>query len=56
VLILTPGNTADCIMAQECVSLIPGIKELLADKGYDTDAFLAFLSVVRVFGTGGGLK
>ena len=31
VLILTPGNTADCIMAQECVSLIPGIKELLAD-------------------------
>jgi hypothetical protein len=31
VLILTPGNTADCIMAHECVSLIPGIKELLAD-------------------------
>ncbi len=43
VLILTPGNTADCVMAQECVSLIPGIKELLADKGYDTDAFRAFL-------------
>jgi transposase len=43
VLILTPGNTADCIMAQECVSLIPGIKELLADKGYDTDAFRGFL-------------
>jgi IS5 family transposase len=43
VLILTPGNTADCSMAQECVSLIPGIKELLADKGYDTDAFRAFL-------------
>jgi transposase len=43
VLILTPGNTGDCIMAQECVSLIPGIKELLADKGYDTDAFCAFL-------------
>ncbi len=42
-LILTPGNTADCVMAQECVSLIPGIKELLADKGYDTDAFRAFL-------------
>jgi transposase len=30
-------------MAQECVSLIPGIKELIADKGYDTDAFRAFL-------------
>ena len=43
VLILTPGNTADCTMAQECVSLIPGIKELLAGKGYDTDAFRAFL-------------
>jgi transposase len=42
VLILTPGNTADCIMAQG-VSLIPGIKELLADKGYDTNAFRAFL-------------
>ena len=42
-LILTPGNTADCVMAQDCVSLIPGIKELLADKGYDTDAFRAFL-------------
>jgi transposase len=41
--ILTPGNTADCVMAEECVSLIPGIKQLLADKGYDTDAIRAFL-------------
>jgi transposase len=54
-----PGNPADCIMAQECVSLIPGIKELLADPsatfrasrafdalrsgGHDTDAVRAFL-------------
>lgn len=30
-------------MAEECVSLIPGIKELLADKGYDTNAIRAFL-------------
>jgi IS5 family transposase len=30
-------------MAEECVSLIPGIKQLLADKGYDTDAIRAFL-------------
>jgi hypothetical protein len=37
-LMLTPRNTAACVMAQECVSLIPGIKQLLADKGYDTDA------------------
>ena len=43
VLVLTPGNTADCVMAEACVSLIPGITELLADKGYDTDAFRAFL-------------
>src|SRR5712691_1537025 len=39
VLVLTPGNTADCVMAQACVSLIPGVTELLADKGYDTDTF-----------------
>lgn len=30
-------------MAEACVSLIPGVGELLADKGYDTDAFRAFL-------------
>ena len=30
-------------MAEECVSLIPGVKQLLADKGYDTDAIRAFL-------------
>ena len=46
--ILTPGNTADCVMAQECVSLIPGIKQLLADKGYDTDAFRGFLKQRKI--------
>lgn len=30
-------------MAEECVSLIPGIKELLADKAYDTNAIRTFL-------------
>ena len=40
---MTPGNTADCVVAQTCVSLIPGITELVADKGYDTDAFRSFL-------------
>ena len=30
-------------MAEECVSMIPGIKELLADKGYDTNALRAYL-------------
>lgn len=42
-LVLTPGNTADCTMAEACVSLIPGIGRLLADKAYDTDAFREFL-------------
>ncbi len=44
----SPGNTADCVMAQECVSLIPGIRQLLADKGYDTDAFRAFLKQQKI--------
>jgi transposase len=43
VFVLTPGNVADCTVAERCVSLIPGIAELLADKGYDTDAFRALL-------------
>ena len=30
-------------MAEACVSRIPGVTKLLADKGYDTDAFRAFL-------------
>lgn len=30
-------------MAEACVSLVPGLKQLLADKGYDTDAIRAFL-------------
>jgi hypothetical protein len=29
-------------VAETCVSLIPGITELVADKGYDTDAFRSF--------------
>jgi hypothetical protein len=31
------------MMAQPCVSMIPDIAELVADKGYDTDAFRSFL-------------
>lgn len=30
-------------MAEECVSLLPGITELLADKAYDTNTIRAFL-------------
>lgn len=44
VLVLTPGNTADCAMAEACVSRIPGVSKLLADKGYDTNAFRRYLN------------
>ena len=43
VFVLTPGNTADCAMAEACVSLIPGVVQVIADKGYDTDAFRRYL-------------
>jgi hypothetical protein len=31
VIILTPGNVADCTVGPQCVSLIAGIKKLLGD-------------------------
>jgi len=48
VFVLTPGNTADCTVAETCVSLLPGVTELVADKGYDTDAFRSFLKENRI--------
>jgi transposase len=39
VIILTPGNVADCTVGPECVSPIAGVKKLLGDKAYDSDAF-----------------
>jgi transposase len=39
VIILTPGNVADCTVGPECVSLIAGIKKLLGDKAYDNNPF-----------------
>ena len=39
VLILTPGNIADCTVAPACVSLLAGIKEVLGDKAYDSNKF-----------------
>ena len=38
-IILTPGNVADCTVGPECVSLMAGIKKLLGDKAYDSDKF-----------------
>ena len=46
--ILTSGNTADCVMAQDCVALVPGVKQLLADKAYDTNAFRAYLKQWKI--------
>jgi transposase len=44
VIILTPGNVADCTVAPECVSLMAGnIKELLGDKAYDSNSFRKLL-------------
>ena len=42
-LVLTAGNTNDCLMAETCANLIDGVSELLADKAYDTNAFRAYL-------------
>ena len=39
-IILTPGNIADCTVAPECVRhLAETLKRLLADKAYDFNAF-----------------
>jgi len=35
-------------VAETCVSLIPGIAGLVADKGYDTDAFRAWLKEYQI--------
>jgi hypothetical protein len=43
VLILTPGNTADCIMAQECVSL-----QILVDDRMDLAVAAAFRETERL--------
>ena len=48
VLILTPGNTADCTVAPACVSLLDGIRELLGDKAYDSNKFRKSLREARI--------
>jgi transposase len=48
VLLLTSGNTHDCLMAGTCVSAIPGITELIADKAYDTNSFRGALKELGI--------
>jgi transposase len=38
VLLLTPGNVNDCRVAQRCIEAMPPSAELVADKGYDSQA------------------
>ena len=38
-IILTPGNVADCTVGPQCVKMIAGVKQLLGDKAYDSDDF-----------------
>jgi transposase len=43
VLVLTPGNTHDCKVAQHCIEALPPSAELVADKGYDSRALREWL-------------
>jgi transposase len=49
VLLLSPGNTHDCAMAETCVSALAlSIAELAADKAYDSDQFRDSLNKRRI--------
>jgi transposase len=40
VIILTPGNVADCTVAPQCMIQMAGsVKKLLGDKAYDSNSF-----------------
>jgi hypothetical protein len=43
VLLLTPGNVHDCKVAKLCVEALPASAELVADKGYDSQALREWL-------------
>jgi transposase len=42
-LLLTPGNVHDCKVAQLCIEAMPPSAELVADKGYDSQALREWL-------------
>ncbi|MCA3720623.1 IS5 family transposase [Phenylobacterium sp.] len=44
VLLLTPGNVHDCKVAQLCIEAMPPSAELVADKGYDSQALREWLA------------
>jgi transposase len=43
VLLLTPGNTHDCKVAKACIEAVAPSAELVADKGYDSQALREWL-------------
>ncbi len=43
VLLLTPGNVHDCKVARLCIEALPPSAELVADKGYDSQALREWL-------------
>src|SRR3546814_1755418 len=43
VLLLTPGNVHDCKVAEQCIAAMPPSAELVADKGYDSQALREWL-------------
>jgi len=43
VLLLTPGNVHDCKVAKACIAALPPSAELVADKGYDSQALREWL-------------
>lgn len=43
VLLLTPGNVHDCKVAQQCIEALPPSAQLVADKGYDSQALRQWL-------------
>ncbi|PYE43617.1 transposase [Rhizobium sp. PP-F2F-G20b] len=44
VLLLTPGNVHDCKVAQLCIAAMPPSADLVADKGYDSQALREWLA------------
>lgn len=44
VLLLTPGNVHDSKVARRCIEAMPPSRELVADKGYDSDELREWLA------------
>ncbi|ODR93084.1 transposase [Sinorhizobium alkalisoli] len=42
-MLLTPGNVHDCKVARLCIDALPPSAELVADKGYDSQALREWL-------------